>query len=153
MSLVDLIWHTMEECYDFNDPSILSATNCMTDSAQSASLCQIYGFWEWNADLHGLSCDLFSGFPSWKVARRAQSALRATFLLFYAPQRAISLIIHEKDAKFFTFFRFPWHLEDGFGTILFRISQRTIPLKISRHENQGKWLKKASEGEAWCRLS
>ena len=96
---------------------------------------------------------LFSGFPSRKVARRARSALQATFLLFYAPQRAISLIIHEKDAKFFTFFRFPWHLEDGFGTILFRISQRTIPLKISRHENQGKWLKKASEGEAWCRLS
>ena len=130
MSLVDLIWHTMEECYDFNDPSILSATNCMTDSAQSASLCQIYGFWKWNADLHGLSCDLFSGFPSWKVARRAQSALRATFLLFYAPQRAISLIIHEKDAKFFTFFYLPWYLEDGIGT------QRTTLLKISRHVYQ-----------------
>ena len=101
--------------------------------------------------------DSFSVFSSKKVARRARSARRATFSLSYTPQRAISLIIHElqrqKDAKFFTFFRFPWHLEDGFGTILFRISQRTIPLKISRHENQGKWLKKASEDEAWCRLS
>ena len=37
-------------------------------------------------------------------------ACRATFLLSYTPQRAISLIIHElqhqKDAKFFTFFHF-----------------------------------------------
>ena len=54
--------------------------------------------------------DLLSGFPSKKVARRARSARRATFLLSYTPQRAISLIIHElqrqKDAKFFTFFHF-----------------------------------------------
>ena len=95
--------------------------------------------------------DSFSVFSSKKVARRARSARRATFTLSYTPQRAISLIIHElqrqKDAKFFTFFHFPWHLEDGIGTILFTISQRTIPLKISRHENQGKWPKNASESE------
>ena len=54
--------------------------------------------------------DLLSGFSSKKVARRARSARRATFLLSYTPQRAISIIIHELqrqlNAKFFTFFRF-----------------------------------------------
>ena len=88
---------------------------------------------------------LVFSFSNKKVARRARSALQATFLLSYASQRAISLIIHElqrqKDAKFFTFFHFSWHLEAGIATILFRISRRTIPLKISRHENQGNWPK------------
>ena len=75
---------------------------------------------------------------------------QATFSLSYTPQRAISLIIHElqrqKDAKFFTFFHFSWHLEAGIATILFRISWGTIPLKISKRENQGKLPKNASEG-------
>ena len=50
--------------------------------------------------------DLHSGFPSKKVARRARSARRATFLLTYTPQRAISLIIHELSCKIFHFFSF-----------------------------------------------
>ena len=85
--------------------------------------------------------DSLSVFSSKKVA---------TFSLSYTPQRAISLIIHElqrqKDAKFFTFFHFSWHLEAGIATILLRISWGTIPLKISKRENQGKLPKNASEG-------
>ena len=50
--------------------------------------------------------DFFSALPGKKVARRARSALRATFQLFYAPQRAISLIIHELSCKKFHFFSF-----------------------------------------------
>ena len=94
--------------------------------------------------------DSLSVFSSKKVARPARSAGRATFSLSYTPQRAISLIIHElqrqKDAKFFTFFHFSWHLEAGIATILLRISWGTIPLKISKRENQGKLPKNASEG-------
>ena len=94
--------------------------------------------------------DSLSVFSSRKVARRARSARRATFTLSYTPQRAISLIIHElqrqKDAEFFTFFHFSWHLEAGIATILLRISWGTIPLKISKRENQGKLPKNASEG-------
>ena len=37
-------------------------------------------------------------------------------------------------------------MEDGKDTILFRISRGTIPLKISKSENQGKLPKIASEG-------
>ena len=50
--------------------------------------------------------DSFSVFSSKKVARRARSARRATFLLTYTPQRAISLIIHELSCKIFHFFSF-----------------------------------------------
>ena len=100
---------------------------------------------------NGIFCmTRFQFFSSKKVARRARSACRATFSLSYTPQRAISLIIHElqrqKDAKFFTFFHFSWHLEAGIATILLRISWGTIPLKISKRENQGKLPKNASEG-------
>ena len=95
-----------------------------------------------------MTCSQF--FSSEKVARRARSARRATFLLSYTPQWAISLIIYELqrqiDAKFYAFFHFSPHLEDGKATIFFRISRRTIPLEISRPENRGKLLKNASYG-------
>ena len=79
------------------------------------------------------------------MGRRARSAL---FVLIAAKSHLInySWVKRQKVAKFFTFFRFCWHLEDGKDTILFRISRRTIPLKISKSENQGKWPKIASEG-------
>ena len=86
--------------------------------------------------------DFLSAFPSKKVAR-------ATFLFSYTPQRVISLIIHELqhqiDANFYTFFHFLSYFEDGKATILIRISWRTIPLEISRPENQGKLPEIASE--------
>ena len=79
------------------------------------------------------------------MAQRARSAL---FVLIAAKSHLInySWVKRQKVAKFFIFFRFCWHLEDGKDTILFRISRRTIPLKISKSENQGKWPKIASEG-------
>ena len=66
------------------------------------------------------------------------------------PQEPISLIIHEIDAKFFTFFSKFWHLEAGIGTILFRILWRTIPLKISKPEKQEKVPKIASKEATPC---
>ena len=53
-----------------------------------------------------------------------------------------SWVTKPKRCKIFHFFfHFAWHLEGGIATILFWMSQRTIPLKISRHENQGNWPK------------